>query len=214
MRQAVRIGPVLAIAAIAGYVLGGCGGGDSSGLPSLSGVTDLPTGTRPDVTLPTLPTRTETAPGTTTEAPTTPPTEETPTEPTTTSSATETTPTSPPATNADTGPSDTGASEPPDDNGFLGWLALVLGLVAAQGETTEAEPSTTTERMPATTTSAETMTQGETVAPEPTSSQSDPPWGWIVLALGLALAAIVAGLVVWRRRRAGEGPSSSQDPPV
>lgn len=128
LRQALRIGPVLALAAVAGYLLGGCGGGDLSGVTGLSGVTELPTGTRPGLTAPTLPTRTETQPGATTEAPT---------------------------TGADTGPT-------------------------------------------------------ETVAPEATSSESGTPWGWIALALGLALAALVVGLVVWRRRRAASASWSNQ----
>ena len=63
--NALRIGPVLAVAAIAGYLVGGCAG-DGSGLPGLSGATELPS-----VSLPTLPTRPETEPETTDEAPTT-----------------------------------------------------------------------------------------------------------------------------------------------
>jgi hypothetical protein len=38
------------------------------------------------------------------------------------------------------------------------------------------------------------------VAPDPTSSESSTPWGWIALALG-AFAAGVVGVLVWRRRR-------------
>ena len=129
MRQALRLGLVLVLAAVAGYLLGGCGGGDLSGVTGFSGVTELPTGTRPSLTVPTLPTRTETVPGATAEAPT---------------------------TDADTGPT-------------------------------------------------------ETVAPEPTSSESDDtPWGWIALALGLALATLIIGLVVWRRRRTSSASWSSQ----
>ena len=128
LRQALRVGLVVALAAVGGYLLGGCGGGDLSGVTGVSGVTELPTGTRPSVTVPTLPTRTETAPGATTEAPT---------------------------TNADGGPT-------------------------------------------------------ETVASEATSSESGTPWGWIALALGLALAVSIVGLVVWRRRRASSASWSSQ----
>ena len=136
LRQPLRIGPALAVAAVAGYLLGGCGGGDLSGVTGLSGATELPTGTRAGLTLPTVPTRTETAPGTIAEAPTTAP------EP-------------PSTTNADTSPT-------------------------------------------------------ETVAPESTSSETSTPWGWIALALGLALAGLVIGLVVWRRRRAATASWSSQ----
>jgi hypothetical protein len=128
LRRALRIGLVLAVAAVTGYLLGGCGGGDLSGVTGFSGVTELPTGTRPSLTAPTLPTRTETVPGATAEAP---------------------------PTDADTGPT-------------------------------------------------------ETVAPEPTSSEASTPWGWIALALGLALAALVIGFVVWRRRRASSASWSNQ----
>ncbi len=64
--NALRVGPVLVVAAIAGYVVGGCAGDGSSGLPGLSGVTELPSGS-----LPTRPIRTETEPETTEEATTT-----------------------------------------------------------------------------------------------------------------------------------------------
>jgi hypothetical protein len=196
LRQALRIGPVLAVAAVAGYLLGGCGGGDLSGVTGLSGVTELPTGTRPSLTVPTLPTRTETVPGATTEAPTTAPEPTTTTEPTTTVTETETTATEP--TTPTTVPTDTGAVEPPSDNGFWGWLTLALA--AARGETTTSEsPPTNADTNPT-----------ETVAPEATSSETATPWGWIALALGLALAALVVGVVVWRRRRAATASWSSQ----
>jgi hypothetical protein len=149
LRQALRIGPVLAVAAVAGYLLAACGGGDLSGVTGLSGVTELPTGTRPNLTVPTLPTRTETVPGATTEAPTTAPEPATTTRPT---------------------------------------------ITVIQPETT---PSADTN-------------QTETVAVEPTSSETGTPWGWIALALGLALAALAVGLVVWRRRRAASASWSSQ----
>jgi hypothetical protein len=152
--------PVLLVAAVAGYLLGGCGGGDLGGLTSLSGATDLPigsrpilTGTRPDLTVPTLPPRTET---------------ETAEE--TTSGSTTTEP------------------EPPE---------------ATTESTTTEPPPTTTEPPPTspTTTAADTG-ENETVAVEPTSSESETPWGWIALGIGLAGAAVV-GLVAWRRRRGG-----------
>jgi hypothetical protein len=198
LRQALRIGPVLAVAAVTGYLLGGCGGGDLSGVTGLSGVTELPTGTRPTLTVPTLPTRTETAPGATTEAPTTAPEPTTTTEPTTTVTETETTATEP-TTPTTAVPTDTGAGEPPSDsNGFWGWLTLALA--AARGETTTSEsPPTNADTNPT-----------ETVAPEATSSETVTPWGWIALAVGLALAALVVGVVVWRRRRAATASWSSQ----
>ena len=196
-RQALRIGPVLAVAAVTGYLLGGCGGGDLSGVTGFSGVTELPTGTRPSLTVPTLPTRTETVPEATTEAPTTSPEPTTTSEPTTTVTETETTATEP--TTPTTVPTDTGAGEPPsDNNGFWAWLTLALA--AAGGETTTSEsPPTNADTGPT-----------ETVAPEATSSETGTPWGWIALGLGLALAALVVGLVVWRRRRASTASWSSQ----
>ena len=207
--RALRIVPVLAVAAVAGYLLGGCGGGDLSGVASLSGATELPTGTRPDLTVPTLPPRTETGPATTAAAPTTAPEPATTTEPTTTVVETETaTEPIPPATTS-TAPTDTGAAEPPsddDDDGFWAWLGVALGLAAAQGED---EETTTSAPEPPPTTEPETSPTG-TVESEPTSAETDTPWGWIALALGLALVAVVVGLVLWRRRRAANASWSSQ----
>lgn len=176
-RTALRLGPALVVAAVAGYLLGGCGGGDLGGLSSLSGATDLPTGSRPvltgtrpvltgsgpDLTVPTIPPRTETeietetVAETTTESTTTAPEPPTTSEATTTAEAPTTTAeaptTAPTSTSPDTTPTDTGA--------------------------TEAAPV------------------------EPTSSESDTPWGWIALVLGAVVAAALIGLVAWRRRRGG-----------
>jgi hypothetical protein len=187
LRQALRIGPVLAVAAVAGYLMAGCGGGDLSGVTGLSGA-EVPTGSLPSLTLPTLPGRTETAAGTTAEAPTTP-SGPTNTQPTTTASETEAAPTT--TSNVPT------ETEPSDDNGLLGWLALAIA--AARGETTTSPPETNTGTSPT-----------ETVAAEPASSETSTPWGWIVLAVALAVAAGVVGFVVWRRRRAGTASWSSQ----
>jgi hypothetical protein len=131
LRQALRIGAVLALAAVTGYLLGGCGGGDLGGVTGLSGVTELPTGTRPSVTLPTLPTRTETVPGATGEAPSTAP-EATTTRPTTTVIKTETSASETPPT-TDTTATETVAPEPTssETNAPWGWIALALGLVLA-----------------------------------------------------------------------------------
>ena len=181
--SASRVGPVLALLAVLGYFLGGCGG-DGGGGGALSGLSDL-SGSRPDVTLPTRSAETDTA-----------------TEPMT--ETLESTSTTAPATT--TGATDTGAEEPPSEGGRIGaWIALALA--AARGETTTVEV-TTTEAAPTTEEAPTTTDVGplpiETVDPEPASSDSGTPWGWIV-GLGLALAAVVAGLVVWRRRRAGTG---------
>ena len=37
---------------------------------------------------------------------------------------------------------------------------------------------------------------------EPTAATTSTPWGWIILGLALA-AALVAGILIWRRRQAG-----------
>jgi LPXTG-motif cell wall-anchored protein len=185
LRQSLQVGPALAVAVIAGYFLGGCSGGDFGGV-TLSGVTELPTVSRPSLTLPTPPTGSETDPGTTTEPPTTAPEPET-----TTVVETETTATAPtePATTS-TVPTDTVGEPPPDDNGLWGWIALALA--ASGGETTPTpEPPATTEA----------TSPPETVIPDATSSETDTPWGWIAAAGALALAALVVGLVVWKRRR-------------
>jgi hypothetical protein len=187
-RQALRLAPLLAAAAVAGYLLGGCAGG-SGELPGLSGVT-LPTGTLPDITLPgppTLPTPTEPEPATTEESPTTP-------EPETTTVG-ETVPTEPepaPTSDTDTVPTETAEDE---NDGLLGWFALVLA--AFRGEATTGETPTTT--------SVDTVPV-ETTAAEPEQPEDDTPWGWILLAAGLGIAAVVLAVLLWRRRRAGPGP--------
>ena len=101
-----------------------------SGVTGLSGVTELPTGTRPGLTVPTLPTRTETQPeGRLPRLP---------------------------RRNADTGPTETVAPE-------------------------------------------------ATLRPRAARRGAGSP-----LALGLALAGLVVGLVVWRRRRAATASWSNQ----
>ena len=213
--KALRIGPVLAVAAVAGYLVGGCAG-DGSGLPALSGATDLPS-----VSLPTRPIRTETEPDTTEEAPTTTPepttseeapttlpepttSEEAPTVPATTTTETETEPTTStePATTS-TGEADTTTTEDSDDDGIWGWVALGAAIAGSQPDTV-----TATTTAAATTTAPETETvPTESVVPEPTSSESDTPWGWIALILGAAAAGGV-GFLVWRRRRKRRGDAS------
>jgi LPXTG-motif cell wall-anchored protein len=42
-------------------------------------------------------------------------------------------------------------------------------------------------------------TLAETTAAEP-SDEDDTPWGWIALALGLLIAGVTLGIVLWRRR--------------
>jgi hypothetical protein len=182
LRRVPRITPVLVLAAVAGYLLGGCsGGGDLSGVTGFSGVTELPT-----ISLPALPTEAETEPGTTAEAPTTAP--ERPAS--TAETEAETAPTAPATTS--TIATDTGTSEPPSDHGgLLGWLALAVAAARAEEATTapEAPPETNAD-----------ASGPETVAAEPAPSETDTPWGRIILTLGLLLAAIIVGVVAWRRR--------------
>lgn len=71
-------------------------------------------------------------------------------------------------------------------------------------ETTETTAPVPTE--PATTESPPTTTAE---AAEPTSSESETPWGWIALGVALAAAALI-GLLLWRRRRAGAEAWSAQ----
>lgn len=220
--QASRLGPLFVVAAVVGYLLGGCGG-DGSGLPSLSSLT-LPTGS---VTLPTRPSPTETSPGTTSGSPTTVTESTTTTQPettteietvttdtepttesTTTEVETETTDTAPtePLTTT-TVPTDTSGGSSEDDSA---WAVLALGV--ALGALRDPETPTTTSQAPATTTPpTPDMSPAETVAAEPTSSEDDTPWGWIALGLGLVLAAAIAGVVIWRRKRRGPPGSDSHE---
>ena len=80
-------------------------------------------------------------------------------------------------------------------------------ITTSEIETTAPEPTTPPETTPA---PGVTIFEPETtpVEPEPeqpaepTASTTSTPWGWIVLGVVLA-AALVAGIVIWRRRQAG-----------
>jgi hypothetical protein len=63
---------------------------------------------------------------------------------------------------------------------------------------TETEVETVTETVP-TEAAVAAPTLAETTRSEP-SSDDDTPWGWIALALGLLIAAVTLGIVLWRRR--------------
>ena len=63
---------------------------------------------------------------------------------------------------------------------------------------TEREVETVTETVP-TETGVAAPTLAETTAAEP-SDEDDTPWGWIALALGLLIAGVTLGIVLWRRR--------------
>ena len=150
LRRTARLAPLLALLGVAGYLLGGCGGGNLSGVTGFSGEVPseaLPeiTVTRPEVTLPTLPTLTETVPGATTEAPevttTQPQAPTTTSAPTTTRTSTTTvveTVTVPsastsPTTTAETTGAETVAAEPTSSESGppWGWIALAVGFLTA-----------------------------------------------------------------------------------
>jgi hypothetical protein len=218
-REARRIGPLLAVAAIAGYLLGGCGG-DGSGLPPLTGVT-LPT----DITLPTLPTPTGTSPGTTevsTETVTEPVTTTEPATTVTETVTTETVPTEPATTDVATVPTDTvpietvptetaptesGTTTVQTDTGDADeetfWRRIAVALAAAVASVTAS--GTTTDESPATIPTATSPVQ--TVSSEPAPSEDDTPWAWIALGAALVAAGGITGFVIWRRRkrRAADG---------
>ena len=144
-RQRALLVPLLAVAAVAGFGLGACGGGgDGSALATLTGPT-----TRAGLTA-SRPAAVTTSLDTTAEIETTP-VETTPIEPTT-----------PPET------------EP------------APGVTSFEPDTTTVEPEQPAEEEPV----------------EPAASTSDTPWGWISLGVAL-VAALGAGLVIWRRRQAG-----------
>jgi hypothetical protein len=68
---------------------------------------------------------------------------------------------------------------------------------------TETETETVTEAVP-TETAVAAPTLAETT-PAESSSDDGVPWGWVALALGLLIAALTLGLVLWRRRGDDEG---------
>ena len=147
-RAALRIGPLLAFAAVSGYLLGGCGGGDL-GLTGLSGRTEIPSValpevtapevtlpevtvpdvTLPGVTIPTLPGPPETT-GTTTSKP--PITTEVATTvvKTETETSTETVPTET-AVAAPTLAETTPGEQAADDDNLWAWVALAVGFLVA-----------------------------------------------------------------------------------
>jgi hypothetical protein len=63
---------------------------------------------------------------------------------------------------------------------------------------TEREVETVTETVP-TETAVAAPTLAETTPAEP-SDEDGTPWGWIALALGLLIAGVTLGIVLWRRR--------------
>lgn len=81
------------------------------------------------------------------------------------------------------------------------------------GPTTTVPGPTTTREHVRVTTTTQTATVPVPIQPtttaSTTSSSSGTPWGWIILGVALA-AALVIGLVAWRRHRAGAADWSSQ----
>lgn len=72
-------------------------------------------------------------------------------------------------------------------------------VVKTETETeTETAVETVTETVP-TETAVAAPTLAETTPAEP-ASDDDTPWGWIALALGLLIAGVTLGIVLWRRR--------------
>ena len=119
MTRLGRIGPVLAVAALAGYLLGACGGGDGGALTTgtrLTGTRSVLTGTG---VAPTQPTQTVVTTVTTAETTTA---EVTTTEVTTTQEQVSPTPPPPAATEPETSSTSSKA---------WGWVALGIGVAAA-----------------------------------------------------------------------------------
>jgi hypothetical protein len=116
LRRLSRFGPLFAVAAVAGYVLGACGGGDGSALTTrtdLTGTRPAVTGTRPTETVVTTVTNTET---TTTEV---------------TTSETTTVSEPPPPSPPPPPPAATTTEPASDASESAAWALIVLGLALA-----------------------------------------------------------------------------------
>ena len=184
----VRLGALFALGAVAGLVLGGCGGGGENALNTRSG----PSATRPAATSATSTEAGETAEPTTpsrTLGRTTTRADEVAE---TTTAATTTTPpelTPPPVTITTTETETQTATETR--------TATII-----RPTTTTSPPPTTTSVEPAV--SVESTT---TVTPASSSSTSD--WAWMALAVAL-LAALAIGFILWRRQRSGQASWAAQ----
>jgi hypothetical protein len=198
LKMLVRFSSLFALGVVAGLLLGACGGGggDGSALPARTGLSATrPAETRVSSTEavetvePTTPVRTvgrtttraEEAVETTTAAITTTP-ELTPPTALVTVTTTET------QTQTET------ETETPTSTRTA---IIITPTVTTPPPTTTVVPATTS--VPSTTTVV--------AVPEPSSSTSD--WAWIALAIAL-LAALVIGLIVWRRHRSGLASWSAQ----
>jgi hypothetical protein len=180
----VRLGALFALGAVAGLVLGGCGGGGENALDTRRGVS----ATRPAATSaasteaietvePTTPSRT--LGRTTTRA------EEVAE---TTTAATTTTPpelTAPPVT-------------------------ITTTETATETRTTIIiRPTITTSPQPTTTSVEPAVSVESTTTVTPASSSSTSDWAWTALAIAL-LAALAIGFILWRRQQSGHASWAAQ----
>jgi hypothetical protein len=96
--------------------------------------------------------------------------------------------------------------EPPDTAGTTTSEPTITTEAATTVVKTETEIETKTETATVPTeTALAAPTLAETTTAEP-SSEDDMPWGWIALAVGLGVAGVTLGIVLWRRRRDEGGP--------
>ena len=170
----VRLGALFALGAVAGLVLGGCGGGGENALNTRSG---------PSVTRPAATSTTSTEAGETAE-----PTMTSRTLGRTTTRAEEVAETTTAAT----------TTTPPEVT------APPVTVTTTETRTAIIIRPTTTTSPPPTTTSVEPAVSVEsttTVTPASPSSTSD--WAWTALAIAL-LAALAIGFILWRRQRSGQ----------
>ncbi len=195
LKMLFRFGSLFAVGAVAGLLLGACGGGGGgSALPARTGLSaTVPaqtpvTSTESVVTAePTTPartvgrttTRTEEAVGTTTAATTTTPELTSSVTVTTTETQTQTETQTPTSTRT----------------------AIIVA-------PTVTSPPPTVTVVPPTTTSI-TLTTSTTVVAVPESSSSTSDWAWMALGIAL-LAALAIGLLIWRRHRSGLASWSAQ----
>ena len=169
------MGVLLVVAAVAGYLLGGCAG---DGLEGLSGATELPTITGPDLTVPDVTVPEVTLPEITVPEVTIPDV----------TIPDVTIPTGPQTSEVTTVELPTTTKQPP---------------ITTEPATTVIKTETETETVvvPPTETAVAAPTLAETTPGEP-SSDDDNLWAWVALAAGLLAAGVTLAIILWRRRRA------------
>ncbi len=184
----VRFGALFALGALAGLVLGGCGGGGENALNTRTG----PSATRP---APTSPASTEA--GETVE-PTTPirtlarTTTRTAEVVETTTAATTTTPPelAPPPVTITTTQTET-------ETATQTRTAIII------------RPTTTTSPSPTTTSVEPAVSIESTTTVTPASSSSTSNWAWMALAIAL-LGALAIGFILWRRQQSSHASWAAQ----